>query len=149
MNIDPKIWGPSSWKFMHYITIGYPEKPTDEIKKSVYNFFISLKNILPCEKCRYNFGHHLLKHPLTDDILSSRTKLINWLIDIHNDVNISTNKPTISYQQMLEIYMNPQVEPFSQIFNSFSNIDTRILTILVSLFLLILIMLLAKSRLLT
>src|SRR4051812_10795139 len=106
MNIDPKIWGPSSWKFMHYITIGYPENPNQQIKKSIYDFFISLKDLLPCQKCRYNFDYHLQRHPLTNDILSSRNKLINWLIDIHNDINISTDKPVLTYDQVRDIYMD-------------------------------------------
>jgi len=147
MNIDPKIWGPSSWKFMHYITMGYPEQPSEEVKRSTYNFFTSLKDLLPCEKCRYNFGYHLQRHPLTNDILSSRSKLINWLIDIHNDVNASTGKPILTYDQALEIYMNPGgTEPFSGLVSSVTNMDGRLLTVLITIFLIIIIIILVKSR---
>lgn len=147
MNIDPNLWGSSSWKFMHYITIAYPQQSTEEIKRSTYNFFTSLKDLLPCEKCRYNFGYHLQRHPLTDDILSSRNKLIHWLIDIHNDVNISIGKPTLTYDQALLIYMNPEVEPFlSKSINSLINMDSRLLTIIIILIIIVLLIILVRSR---
>ena len=30
--ITPDIWGPHGWKFLHYISFGYPENPTINIK---------------------------------------------------------------------------------------------------------------------
>ena len=137
MNIDPSLWGPSSWKFLHYITVGYPEKPSDEIKKNTYNFFMALKYLLPCEKCRYDYANHLNKYPLLDDILSSRTKLINWLINIHNEVNMSTNKPIIDYGKALEVYTTGSIEhePFLEKIKK--KLDSRTLTIIIALFLLI------------
>lgn len=146
MNIDPKIWGPSSWKFMHYVTISYPENPSDEKKRSVYTFFISLKDLLPCEKCRYNFSHHFNKRPLTNEILSSRIKLIYWLIDIHNDVNIATGVQPLTYDQALSIYMNPNInEPFISSFQ-INKIDTRLLTILITIIIIIAIIIIIKTR---
>lgn len=140
LNIDPKIWGPSSWNFMHYITIGYPERPNDEIKKNTYNFFMSLKYLLPCEKCRYNFNRHLEKYPLTNDILSSKDKLIDWLIQIHNEVNISTGKPAMARNQIMETFMNPIQYP-----NSICNIiDSRILTIIITITLIIIILIVLR-----
>lgn len=144
MNIDPNIWGSNAWKFMHYITIAYPIQPNEEIKKNAYNFFMSLKYLLPCEKCRYNFGHHLQKHPLTNEILSSRDLLIDWLIGIHNDVNIDTGKPILIREQILKEYMNP-IENKSHynstiLFDYIYNTDNRILTIFIVIILLLIIM---------
>lgn len=150
MNIDPHIWGPHGWQFMHYITIGYPERPNDEFKKNISNFFMSLKYLLPCEKCRQNYNTHISKYPLTDNILSSRKKIIEWLIDIHNEVNSMTNKSIMSYEKSLETYMNPLIdEPFTgQIMNSFKNIDSRtliIITVLILIIIFIIIVLYRKS----
>ena len=36
--------------------------------------------------------------PLTEEILNSRNKFIYWLVDMHNIVNESKNKPILSYQ---------------------------------------------------
>ena len=27
-SLKPKIWGPHGWKFLHYVSLGYPEKPS-------------------------------------------------------------------------------------------------------------------------
>lgn len=106
ININPSLWGPSSWKFLHYVTLSYPDKPEDSDKTKMYNFFMMVKDVLPCEKCTYNFNEHIIKYPLTNDILSSRYTFINWLMNIHNEVNISLGKPTITYDQLTEIYFN-------------------------------------------
>ena len=38
-------------------------------------------------------------------------KIIEWLIKIHNQVNITIGKPTLTLQQVLEIYKN--INPIS------------------------------------
>lgn len=103
-NIDPKIWGSHLWKFMHFVTLSYPEKPTDDEKSRLYNFFHTIQTILPCEKCRYNFKSHLDKYPLTDEILDDNVKVIKWLFNIHNKVNILTGKRAITYDEFIKIY---------------------------------------------
>ena len=30
--ITPQEWGPHGWKFIHYVSLGYPENPTEEDK---------------------------------------------------------------------------------------------------------------------
>ncbi len=103
-NIDPTIWGPHLWKFMHYYTLSYPEDPTEEDKDNLYNFFNTIQTVLPCEKCRYNFKSHLEKTPLTEEIMSNNVNVVRWLFDIHNEVNKSTNKPVLLYDDFIKIY---------------------------------------------
>jgi hypothetical protein len=103
-NIDPTIWGPHLWKFMHYFTLSYPDNPTDEDKDILYNFFHTIQTVLPCEKCRYNFKSHLETTPLTDEVLSSNINVVKWLFNIHNEVNKYTNKPIMSYDEFIKVY---------------------------------------------
>ena len=103
-NIDPKIWGPGLWNFLHYITLSYPENPTVIEKSYMQNFFTSLTNIIPCEKCRQNFASYLKITPLDDSILCSNYNLVKWLFDIHNKVNVSTNKHELSYDDFIKLY---------------------------------------------
>ena len=49
--ITPNLWGPHGWKFIHYVTFGYPINPTNQDKENYKMFFLSLQNILPCSKC--------------------------------------------------------------------------------------------------
>jgi hypothetical protein len=102
VNISPKYWGRGAWVFLHSVTMAYPDNPTDSDKLNYKNFFSSIKHILPCQKCRVNYSKHLLNYPLTDKILSSRENLIDWLILIRNQTNISNNKPKIDYNGVVQ-----------------------------------------------
>lgn len=104
-NINPEIWGASAWTFLHYVTFSYPDNPTDNDMNSIKNFFENLPAVLPCEKCRLNFKSHLIKYPLTPAAISSRFDLINWLINIHNEVNLENGKPTVSYEEVIQRYL--------------------------------------------
>lgn len=106
MNIKPNVWGPPGWKFLHYVTLGYPNNPTNVDKINIKNFFINVGKILPCLKCRHNFEQHLIKYPLNDDVLSSRINLVKWLFNIHNEVNIKTNKPIKQFSDFMDEYTN-------------------------------------------
>lgn len=96
--IGPEIWGPHGWKFIHYVALSYPDKPTNEDKINYKNFFINLKNILPCHTCRNNYTTHLSKL-LNDNIFISNDTLLNWTIDLHNIVNKQHNKKTYTYNE--------------------------------------------------
>lgn len=106
-NINPILWGPHMWKSLHYITLSYPNNPSNETKNMFKDFFTNIIwQFLPCEKCRYNYIQHLKELPLTDEILSSRNKFIYWLVDIHNIINFETGKRKISYEEFNNIYFN-------------------------------------------
>ena len=105
-NINPLLWGPHLWKFMHYLTLSYPDNPSEEEKQKYKNFFMMIGEYLPCEKCRVHYKEHKKSFPLTDEILDTRTGLIKWLFDLHNIVNQSTGKPAITYDDFTDIYIN-------------------------------------------
>ena len=146
MNIDPNIWGPGAWKFMYNITLAYPDNPNPNTKSQTYNFFTSLSAVLPCETCRYNFSQHIQKYPLNNDILSSRDNLINWLIDIHNQVNISTGKPILSYESARHIYQNQSSSSSWANTDLFKNIDRRLMIIIGVFLLIVVILVLLRLR---
>ena len=104
MNIDynAKIWGPKAWFFIETIILSYPNNPTLNDKTIFKNFFNSLANILPCEKCRYNYKNHIKSNPLNDDILCNKNNLIEWIVKIHN---LSMGKK-ITKKSMLNYYNN-------------------------------------------
>ena len=102
-SIKPSIWGPHGWKFMHYVSLGYPSKPTEEDKRNYKAFYTSLQHILPCAKCAHNYSHNLIKYPI-DNHLSSRDTLVRWVIDIHNQVNNEIGKKEYTYEEALSLY---------------------------------------------
>ena len=101
--MNPNFWGPHAWIFLHTISMNYPKEPTEENKQTYYQFFKGLEDILPCEKCAYNYSNNLQKHPL-EESLESRDSLVRWLIQIHNEVNKETGKPPYTYEQVIEDY---------------------------------------------
>ena len=56
LSIKPIIWGPHGWKFMHYVSLGYPNNPSEEDKKNYKTFYTSLQHILHCAKCAHNYS---------------------------------------------------------------------------------------------
>jgi hypothetical protein len=104
--VSPNIWGPHAWKFIHYIILGYPNNPTNTDKENYKNFFNNLHLILPCNSCSINYKNHLIKLPLTNDILNDKNEFIKWGIDLHNIVNVMTNKKIISNDEALKLFQN-------------------------------------------
>jgi hypothetical protein len=137
MNINPKLWGYHGWSFLYYIILSYPNNPSEIQKNNIYNFFILVGKVLPCEKCRINYANHIIKYPLTDKILSSKQNLLNWFININNEVNILLNKPLVSYNEIINRYLN-QNNPY--IFNK------QLLTIIIIIVLIILFIIILKVK---
>ena len=47
-NLDPDIWGPPTWIFLHSLAFGYPKNPTKAVKYETKRLIESLKyNLLP------------------------------------------------------------------------------------------------------
>ena len=99
--MEPKIWGPPAWIFLHSITFQYPEYPTDIEKQKYYTFFHSLKNVLPCPNCR---EHYQINFDKLQIDLESRKGLIEWLIDLHNEVNMKNGKKVLTYNEVYQKY---------------------------------------------
>ena len=97
------VWGPSAWTFLHTITYNYPENPTNEDKSNYLNFFDSLKHVLPCKKCQAHYKENLKKYDINNS-LNSRQDLVEWLIDLHNDVNRDTGKSVWTYSDVYNKY---------------------------------------------
>jgi len=108
-NINPEIWGPHGWKLMHYITLSYPNNPNTDDRKNMYNFFNSIGKVLPCMSCRFNYIKHNKKYPLDQNMLKNRKTLVEWLMNIHNEVNILNNKPIYTLDKLYKEYMAPKV----------------------------------------
>ena len=102
--IGPNIWGPHGWKFMHYVSLGYPQVPTENDKRNYKEFYSNLKNVLPCKTCAMNYERNLTELPI-DNALQSRDSLVKWVIDIHNKVNEELGKPIVSPEDALQLYM--------------------------------------------
>jgi hypothetical protein len=103
----PDVWGPPGWKFIHFVTMGYPNYPTESIKKKYYDYFHSLKHVIPCSICASHFAENLEEFPLDDNVLSSRENLVRWGINIHNIVNKKNGKKEYTYEEGIKEILKP------------------------------------------
>ena len=101
--MDNKIWGPNFWFTLHTVTLGYPDNPTYVDKRRFNDFFVSVQYILPCAKCREHYSNHLSNFPISVS-LDNKESLVKWLFNLHNQVNISLNKPIMEYSAFKEKY---------------------------------------------
>ena len=101
--MNPEVWGPPAWTFLHSVTLAYPDNPSDVDKSNYENFFNILQPILPCAKCSQNYLKHLQEDPISNH-LDSKKSLVNWLINVHNKVNKINNKRELTYNEVMNHY---------------------------------------------
>jgi hypothetical protein len=103
MGLAPEIWGRAGWRLIHAVALAYPVKPTEKEKKVYASFLQSLGDVLPCPFCGHHFKENMLKHPPN---LDSKEHFFKWTVDMHNFVNVSNNKPEISYEEAIANFNN-------------------------------------------
>lgn len=95
VNLPPSVWGPSVWRAIHYIALGFPAESgaaTERQKEAYRTFFRNLDRVLPCGKCAENYREHLSKDisPVEDAIEAG--SLFEWTVQLHNIVSRSLGK---------------------------------------------------------
>ena len=101
------VWGPSLWMTLHTISFNYPCHPTSEQKKQYKAFFDTLRNVLPCGKCRDNLVANLQSTSYTNSVFNNRDTLSRWVYDLHTCVNKMLGKETpVSYNEVRQTYEN-------------------------------------------
>jgi hypothetical protein len=99
MGLSPEVWGRAGWRLIHAIALTYPVKPTEKEKEIYATFLHSLGDVLPCPFCGEHFKQNMKNNPPN---LDSREYFFKWTVDMHNFVNVSNNKPKVSYEKALK-----------------------------------------------
>jgi len=100
MKIPPNVWGPFFWHTIHIAALAYPKQPSYGDKKAAKEFFEALQFLLPCPVCKEHLKTHLAKFPITPH-LDRRDDLFKWTVMLHNEVNVSLNKGTMTELEAL------------------------------------------------
>ena len=103
MDLDPKIWGPHYWFFLHTITLTYPVTPNDVTKKKYYEFIQNLPLFIPNKDIGNNFIKMLDTYPVTP-YLDSRQSFQKWMHFVHNKMNKTLGMSEISFTQSIDDY---------------------------------------------
>lgn len=90
--LDPDVWGPHYWFFLHTITMTYPKNPNATTKKKYYEFIQNLPLFIPVEKISGEFTKLLALYPVAPYLDTSET-FIRWMHFIHNKINEKLEKP--------------------------------------------------------
>lgn len=97
-----EIW----WRQIFSIIATYPTaSPSEMVVNDTRATLTSMRTTLPCETCRHNWNTKLGRTPLTDDVMSSRESLLNWMCDRFREINKS--RSNWSNSQISAYYINP------------------------------------------
>lgn len=105
--LDIYHWGPNAWNFLHTVTYNYSSAPSSEDKNVMFTFLRSIPKILPCKKCGNHFEtlvNAYFPNPGCD-ALSSREKLVEMMILLHNKVNARLSKKQLDRAEVDIIYL--------------------------------------------
>ena len=101
--LDPNVWGPHYWFFLHTISMSYPHRPNTITKKKYYEFIQNIPMFIPIETIATYFSQLLDQYPVSP-YLDSRDAFIRWMHFIHNKINQRLEKPTIPLSKFYEQY---------------------------------------------
>ena len=103
--MDPNIWGPVAWNYLHFLSISYPDKPTKIDIDNNKKFLRIFADILPCIKCREHFKSYIQSKDL-DIELDSKQKYMKLVWNLHNNVNEFLAKDKIEFSVFLRLYQD-------------------------------------------
>ena len=109
--IDPRLWGPSAWTFLHYVALGYPIKPTPGDADDFRSFLASLPFILPCQTCRLNLAAHMNTMPPDKALAQGRDALFDWTVDLHNESISEHRRPCVTRTMARDLYTRNRIVP--------------------------------------
>lgn len=103
--LDPKIWGPHYWFFLHTVAMTYPHHPNAVTKKKYYEFIQNLPLFVPVEEVSKELEQLIDKYPITP-YLDNRESFVKWTHFIHNKINEKLEKPQITLNDFYILYYN-------------------------------------------
>ena len=137
MNLDPKIWGPHYWFFLHTIAMTYPIHPNAVTKKKYYEFVQNIPLFIPVENISGEFSKLIDKYPVVP-YLDNRESFIRWMWFIHNKINQKLEKPQITLNEFyLKYYEEYKHENIKNI--EFNKLKEKLIYISVILFIIFII----------
>ena len=103
--LDPKIWGPHYWFFLHTVAMTYPHHPNAVTKKKYYEFVQNIPIFIPVEQISKEFEKIIDVYPITP-YLDNRDSFVRWVHFIHNKINEKLEKPQITLNEFYVNYYN-------------------------------------------
>lgn len=99
--MNPTIWGPHYWFFLHSVARHYPKHPTPIHRKIHYRLIMNFHEFIPDSKCAKSFSALLKENPISP-YLDSRKDFMRWTNHIHNAVNAMLEKEQVHFERFEE-----------------------------------------------
>ena len=103
--LDPKVWGPHYWFFLHTVAMTYPHHPNAVTKKKYYEFIQNLPLFVPVEHISKELEQLIDQYPITP-YLDNRDSFVRWMHFVHNKINEKLEKPVLSLNDFFVEYYN-------------------------------------------
>lgn len=103
MELNPTVWGPHYWFFLHTVAYAYPESPNNITKRKYYDLIMNMPLFIPNAEMGNKFSQMIDKYP-PSPYLDCRESFMRWVHFIHNKVNARLGKEDLPYPNALEIY---------------------------------------------
>lgn len=94
-------WGRPMWTVIHTWAASY--NPTETEIAGAVKYYNDLTRLIPCPRCAEHFAEILAADPV-EPHLGSREELMEWTWRVHNAVNESLNKPTMSLDDFNNVW---------------------------------------------
>ena len=101
--LDPTVWGPHYWFFLHTISMSYPNRPNAVTKKKYYEFIQNLPLFIPVESISGELSKLIDEYPIAP-YLDNRESFVRWVWFIHNKINQKLDKPQITLNEFFVKY---------------------------------------------
>lgn len=94
------------WYNLHYFSLNYyPTNPTIQDKEQIRNLIKVMSTTgIQCPRCKAHFNQYIRTHPIETEALPSRSKLFEYFVNLHNDVNKRNNKTIFTNTKAIEKY---------------------------------------------
>ena len=94
------------WASLHYLSYIYPENPSDKQKEQIYKLIDKMKKDgILCKRCRGHFNIWCNNNDIKL-FYNNRNNLINYFINLHNDVNKRNKKKIFDRKEVDILYNN-------------------------------------------
>lgn len=105
-----KSWGPYTWYLLHMLSLTWEKKYI----KYYIDFFKLIAKTIPCYICSINFKNKILypRYSIKKNC-SSKEIMIEWLINLHNSVNIKYNQKIYTINEVMKLYVKNKMLYFN------------------------------------
>ena len=93
--------GRAAWKLFHTTMARFPDEPTADESDALKSYIYLFARLYPCGECAEHFQKILKKYPPQT---SSRSTAAAWSCFVHNEVNISKDKPIFDCANIGDFY---------------------------------------------